>query len=164
MALADLRASVATFLATAERASTRWTVPRAPGKWSPSQVVEHVARTMEESAKVAAGAPSHFPTLPFFLRPIIRLLFFRRALRKNAFPKKSKAVEPMIPTAGSATPTAARARVEATVSQFDQACRARAAAGQEVASGIFGPVSPADFARFQQLHVLHHLEQLPATA
>ena len=43
-----------------ERAGTTWTSPRAPGKWSPSQIVEHVARSLEESANMAAGRPSKF--------------------------------------------------------------------------------------------------------
>ena len=36
--------------------------PRAPGKWSPSQIIEHVARSLEESANMAAGRPSKFPS------------------------------------------------------------------------------------------------------
>ena len=31
-----------------ERTKTAWTSPRAPGKWSPSQIVEHVARSLED--------------------------------------------------------------------------------------------------------------------
>jgi hypothetical protein len=40
-----------------ERTNTAWTSPRAPGKWSPSQIAEHVARSLEESANMAAGRP-----------------------------------------------------------------------------------------------------------
>ena len=79
LSLAGVHAAVAEFLATGDAAEATWTMPRAPGKWSPSQVVEHVARIMEESA---------------------------------------------------------------------------------VASTIFGTVSVADFARFQELHVRHHLRPL----
>jgi len=43
-----------------ERTGTGWTSPRAPGKWSPSQIVEHVARSLEESANMAAGRPSNY--------------------------------------------------------------------------------------------------------
>jgi len=38
-----------------ERTKSAWTSPRAPGKWSPSQIVEHVARSLAESANMAAG-------------------------------------------------------------------------------------------------------------
>jgi hypothetical protein len=158
--LTGVRAAVGALLARADGVGSAWTIARAPGKWSPSQVVEHVARIMEESAKVAAGAPSDFPTVPFFLRPIVRVLMFKRILRRNAF-LKMKAIEAMDPPTGSATPAKARVRLEAVLSRFDQACRARAASGQDVASTIFGAVPVADFARFQELHVRHHQLQLP---
>lgn len=158
--LAGVNAAVGAFLATADRVGAAWKVPRAPGKWSPSQVVEHVARIMEESAKVAAGEPSAFPTMNRFLRPILRLIFFKRILRKKDFPK-SKAIEPMDPPIGPATPKAGRVRLEGALSRFDQACRARAASGQKVANPMFGPVQVADFARFQEIHVRHHHMQLP---
>jgi hypothetical protein len=55
-----------------ERTGTAWTSPRAPGKWSPSQIVEHVARSLEESANMAAGRQSKFPKLPAVVHPIVR--------------------------------------------------------------------------------------------
>jgi hypothetical protein len=152
--------AIGALLATADGIGSAWKVPRAPGKWSPSQVVEHVARIMDESAKAAAGAPSAFPTIHPFLRPIVRVLVFKRILRRKAF-LKMKAIEAMDPPTGSTTPREARVRLDAVVSRFDQACRARAASGQDVASTIFGAVSVADFARFQELHVRHHHLQLP---
>ncbi len=163
VSLSGVRAATGALLTTADGIGSAWTVPRAPGKWSPSQVVEHVARIMEESAKVAAGASSAFPTLHSFLRPIVRVIFFRRILRRKAF-LKMKAIEAMDPPAGSATPAKARIRLEAVLTQFDGACRARAASGQHVASTMFGAVAVADFARFQELHIRHHHVQLPGVA
>lgn len=161
--LADLRAAVGTFLVTVDRAGTTWTVPCAPGKWSPSQVVEHVARIMEESANVVSGAPSKFPTLPIVLRPIARLLVFRRTLRRGAF-LRMKAIEAFRPAAGAVTPAGGRVRLEEALARFDRACRARAASGRDVASTVFGVVSVADFVRFQELHVRHHQQQMPGAA
>ena len=158
--LAGVHAATSALLATADSVGSFWKIPRAPGKWSPSQVVEHVARIMEESANVVAGAPSAFPTIPFLLRPIVRLLVFKRILRRKAF-LKMKAAEAMDPPTGSATPKQARVRLEAVLTQFEQASRARAASGHDVASTIFGSVPVADFARFQELHVRHHHLQLP---
>ena len=57
-------------LIAGERTKTAWTSPRAPGKWSPSQIVEHVARSLEESANMAAGRPSKFPKLPAVIHPV----------------------------------------------------------------------------------------------
>jgi hypothetical protein len=158
--LAELRAAVGELVTAADRAGASWTRPRAPGKWSPSQVVEHVARIMEESANVADGRPSRFPTMPFLLRPILRILFFKRTLRRNDFPKM-KAIDAFVPIAGPGTPADGRDRLQGAITLFDQACRARAASGQKVASTIFGAVPVADFARFQELHVRHHIQQMP---
>ena len=122
LALAGVHAAVAELVAAGERTGAAWAKPRAPGKWSPSQVVEHVARIMEESANVASGLPSKFPTIPFFLRPIVRLLVFRRTLWRKAFPKM-KASAAFVPAAGSATPAEGHVRLEGALTRFDQACR-----------------------------------------
>jgi hypothetical protein len=157
--LAGVHSAIAGLLAAADSVGAAWTVPRAPGKWSPSQVAEHVARIMEESANVAAGAPSKFPTMPFFVRPIVRLFVFKRILRRKAF-LKMKTGEGFDPPAGSANAAQARVRLEAALTRFDQACRTRAASGQKVPSTIFGAVSVSDFVTFQELHVRHHLPQM----
>jgi hypothetical protein len=161
--LTGVRAAVAEIGAAAERLGGAWTKPRAPGKWSPSQVVEHVARIMEESAHVVSNIPSKFPTIPVFLRPIVRLFVFKRTLWRKSFPKM-KAIAAFVPAAGSATPAEGRVRLQGALTSFDQACRARAASGQDVASTIFGAVPVADFARFQELHVRHHILQMSGAA
>lgn len=157
--LAANRAAVDDLIAAGERSGWAWATPRAPGKWSPSQVVEHVARGLDESANVVSGAPSKFPKLPGFLRPLIRV-FFNRIVKKGTFPKTrtSKALDP---ARGSDTPALARVRVEASLARFEQECRARAAAGQRVASTVFGTVSVEDYVRFQELHARHHRKQIP---
>ena len=160
-ALAANRDALQEFATAAARSGTVWTVPRAPGKWSPSQLVEHVARSIEESAKVVAGAPSKLPSLPFFVRPIARGLLFNRVLRNGAFPK-ARTNKAMNPEAGPATPAEARARLDAAFVRFEQACRARAAEGLRVESGAFGSVSVPDYARFIEVHTRHHRKQLPS--
>jgi hypothetical protein len=161
--LAELRAAVGELVAAADRAGASWSRPRTPGKWSPSQVVEHVARIMEESANVADGRPSRFPTMPYLLRPILRIFFFKRTLRRNDFPTM-KAIDAFVPTTGPGSPADGRDRLQGALTLFEQACRARAASGQKVASTIFGAVPVADFARFQELHVRHHMMQMPGAA
>jgi hypothetical protein len=161
--LAANRAAVDDLITAAERAGGVWTMPRAPGKWSPSQVVEHVARVLEESANVVSGAPSKLPTLPAFLHPLIRILFFNRVIRKGVFPK-AKTNKPLNPVSGPATPAEARARLDAALVKFDRACRARAASGQPVLSAAFGRVSVEDYARFEELHTRHHRQQMPTAS
>ena len=160
-ALMANRTAVSELIGAAERSGAAWTTPRAPGKWSPSQVVEHVARSMDESANMVSGAPAKFPNLPFFLRPVARGFLFNRVLRTNAFPK-ARTNKAMDPASGPATPAEARVRLEGALARFDRECRACADTGGAVASGTFGTVSVADYARFIELHTRHHCRQMPA--
>ena len=155
------RAAVNELIAAAERCGTAWSTPCAPGKWSPSQIVEHVARSLEESANVVSGAPSKLPTLPFFLRPVVKLLLFNRVLRRKAFPK-ARTNRAMNPASGPATPAEARARLEEALAKFDRECRACASGGRTIASAAFGTVSVDDYATFIELHTRHHCRQMPA--
>ncbi|HYU80758.1 MAG TPA: DinB family protein [Vicinamibacterales bacterium] len=153
------RAAVNDLIAAAEKCGSRWTAPRAPGKWSPSQVVEHVALALEESAHVVSGEPSKFPSLPAFVRPLVRGLVFKRVLKKNAFPK-AKTNKAMNPASGPATTAEARGRLDGAFAKFERACRERAAQGQTVESTVFGTVSVEDYARFMALHTRHHCKQV----
>jgi hypothetical protein len=156
-ALAESRAAVDQILSAAERTGPAWSTPRAPGKWSPSQIVEHVARSLEESANAASGRPTKFPTFPVFVRPLVRKVFFDRTVRKGTFPK-GKTNKAMNPDSGSATPAEARLRLEQAHAAFEQACRQ--CTNGTFQHGIFGTVSAADYARFMAMHTLHHTKQI----
>jgi hypothetical protein len=87
------------------------------------------------------------PDAPAFLRPLLRLFFFNRILKKDAFPKGFKAHKAMNPTSGPATPAQAGVRLEGALAKFDQECRRRVASGQHVVSTGFGTVSVEDWVR-----------------
>jgi hypothetical protein len=159
-ALAGLRQSVSNLATAAERLAGRWSEPAAPGKWSPAEIIEHVSRTLEESARAAAGEPSAFPTVPAPLRWIVRTMFFNRVLKNGAFPK-ARAPKALVPIGGPATPADGRRRLEAAFAAFDRACRKPSATGR-VPTTAFGMVAIADYARFQEIHTRHHQKQLPA--
>ena len=159
-ALAGSRKAVDELLAKAEQNGSAWTTPRAPGKWSPSQIVEHVARALEESAKAAHGETTLFPKLPVPLRPVVRLLLFKRVLRKGAFPK-AKTNKPMDPASGPPTLTEGRARLERAHDRFDEACRKLSASGRPLSSTVFGNVTVEDYVRFMEFHTHHHRRQIP---
>ena len=138
-ALTASNEAIQQLLLAGERTRTAWTSPRAPGKWSPSQIVEHVARSLEESANMAAGRPSKFPKLPAVVHPIVRGLLFKRVLRKAVFPK-AKTNKAMNPASGPATPAEGRVRLETAHQKFDEACRQTALHGEPMRTTIFGAV------------------------
>ena len=158
-ALAQSREAVDALVAAGERTGPAWTAPRAPGKWSPSQIVEHVARSLEESANVVAGRPSKFPKLPALLHPILRGVVFNRVIRKGTFPTGGRTAKAMNPASGPETPADGRARLEAAHRSFDEACR-QLATGERLQSPTFGVVRVEDYVRFMELHTRHHRKQI----
>jgi hypothetical protein len=158
-ALAASQDAIDQLIVTGERTATAWSAPRAPGKWSPSQIVEHVARSLEESANMAAGRPSKFPKLPGVVHPIVRGLLFKRVLRKAAFPR-AKTNKAMNPASGPATPAEGRVRLETAHQKFAEACRQAASHGERMQTTIFGAVSVEDYVRFMELHTRHHGKQI----
>ena len=158
-ALAASRDAIDQLIMSGERTGPAWTAARAAGKWSPSQIVEHVARSLEESANMAAGRPSKFPRLPGAIHPIVRSLLFKRVLRNGAFPK-AKTNKAMDPASGPATPAEGRARLETAHQKFDEACRQIASRGDRIRTTIFGAVRVEDYVRFTELHTRHHNKQI----
>lgn len=148
------------------RCASVWTEPTAPGKWSPAQIVEHVALTLEEGGNVIAGRPTRLPHVPLPLRVVARFLLFRRVLRKGGFPTARTNAE-MNPASGPPTAEAGRARLSGAREAFERECRAHAAAtgaGVDVPTirtPFFGRIPLLDFIRFIELHTRHHVKQMP---
>jgi hypothetical protein len=158
-ALAASKEAVEQLIVAGEKSGPSWTAPRAPGKWSPSQILEHVARSLEESANMAVGQPSKFPRLPAVVHPLVRGLLFKRVLRKGGFPK-AKTNKAMDPESGPATPAEGRARLEKAHQKFDTACRQLATSGKRIRTTIFGTVPVEDYVRFMEIHTRHHGQQI----
>jgi len=158
-ALAGSRDAVEQLIVAGEHTGPAWSTPQAAGKWSPSQIVEHVARCLEESANMAAGRPSRFPRIPSVVRPVVRGLLFRRVLRNAAFPR-AKTNKAMNPASGPATPVEGRARLEQAHRQFEQACHQLASRGERLRTTTFGAVSVEDYVRFMEIHTRHHQKQI----
>jgi hypothetical protein len=158
-ALEASKEAIERLIVAGERCGPAWNAPRAPGKWSPSQIVEHVARSLEESASMAAGRPSKFPRLPAVVHPLVRGLLFKRVLRKGAFPK-ARTNKAMNPVSGPATAAEGRTRLETAHDAFDAACRQLASHGEPMRTTIFGVVPVADYVRFMELHTRHHGKQM----
>jgi hypothetical protein len=158
-ALDASRGAIEQLITAGEQRGTAWTSPRNPGQWSPSQIVEHVARSLEESAKMADGRPSKFPTLPAVIQPLLRHLLFKRVLKKAAFPK-AKTNKAMNPADGPSTPAEGRARLLEAHQKFEESCRHIFLTGGGMRTTIFGVVPVEDYIRFVELHTRHHLKQM----
>lgn len=159
-ALTENRDAVEDLKSSALAAANNWTTPRSSGKWSPSQVVEHVAMSYEEGANVLAGRQNAFPTLPAFLRPIVRSLLFNRTLKKGTFPK-ARTTAALDPSAGPASPDEAQSRLDDALAKFESECRS--VAEPTIVSSAFGEIAVEDYARFMAIHTRHHRLQISTT-
>lgn len=154
------RAAVGELIRASKCVAATWTTPTAPGKWSPAQIVEHVALSLEEGAKVVEGEPSKLPRVPLPLRPVARMVLFKRVLRRNRF-AKAKTNPEMDPLDGPASPEEARRRLEAACDAFEAACRTYATRDGRLRTPFFGTVDLDDYVRFTELHTRHHCRQMP---
>ena len=160
--LEDNMAATAEFLEVASRCEEVWNAPRTAGAWTPAQVAEHVALTLEEGAAVVSSRPSGFPRFPAIFRPLARLLYYNPTLRKRAFPR-SRTTAALEPSSTATTLEESDARLQAAVRTFNQACRDRLANGRPLDHPVFGIISVESYAQFQALHTRHHRAQLPST-
>ncbi len=158
--LAASREAAERLITDAEATASAWAMPPARGKWSPSQIVEHVARSFDGSVQMAAGLPSAFPRVPAPIRPIVRVMF-RRIVKTAWFPR-GRTTKAMNPLAGPPTPADGRARLAAAHDRFEAACRDLAARGAPMRTTMFGAVPVEDFVRFLELHTRHHDRQIGA--
>ncbi len=161
-ALAAHRAAIMEFLAATDRLGAAWSVPRAPGKWSPAQLTEHLAAGCEVSMGVVTGTSSAFPRLPGFARPLIRYLVFRKVLATGSFGRPVRTVKAMEPLRAAASPAEGRARLEQVVGTFESELKRWAGgADREIDHPVFGRMPVSDYVRFIEIHVRHHQKQLP---
>ncbi len=163
--IAGNREAVEAFVAAARAIpASQWELPRAPDKWSPRQVTEHVALAYELSRAVLHHS---FPgrAAPRLLRPLIRTLFLKPVLRSGRFGKGGKSPGPFRPTAAPEAVGPLTGRLQGAAAGFEADLLARANAGETtVDHPFFGELSLPDFLRLQMIHARHHRRQLPGAA
>jgi hypothetical protein len=156
-ALRENREAVASLVGRAQRlAAAQWDTPRAPGKWSAGQVVEHVAVAYEAGTKALRGEQS-LPPIPRLFRPLVRTLYLRRVLKRGRFPKGK--VKGLFTPALNPPRDATLARLRAAAAAFE--AEVPRAPGP-LDHPVFGNVPVADYVRFNALHTRHHERQLKA--
>ena len=150
--------AVEAFLGTARRVpASRWGQARAPGKWSPGQVVEHLTLAYEVNRGVLHG---HAPPMaaPRWLRPVIRRFLLRPVLRRGRFIPGSKSPRVFRPGPVPAAPEPLLKRLAAATTAFET--DAAALGSTTIDHPFFGCLPLSDFVRLQAIHTRHHCRQL----
>jgi uncharacterized damage-inducible protein DinB len=164
-AIADNHRAVEEFTSAARAVdAARWSLPRAEGKWSPAQLVEHIALTYEYGRAVLKNnAPG--PSAPRFLRPLVRRFVVTPVLRNGSFKRNAKAPAMFQPSSAPDAPADLLLRLETAVRLFEDEVRAAHRAGRSTLDHpFFGNMPVADYLRFQAIHARHHRAQLPGAA
>src|SRR5262245_33971230 len=148
----DNRQAVDEFIAKARAVpEARWTEPRAPRKWSPGQVTEHVAIVYEGARAVVDGTFAA-RSVPRLFRPLIRRFAVDPVLKTGRFRHGLKAPARFQPTASTASVDDLSTRLRTASAGFEAAIRFAAREGRTfVDHPLFGRVGLTDYARLQAI-------------
>ena len=159
-AIADNRAAVEEFIAAARGVDAgKWGTPLAEGKWSPAQIVEHLAIVYEYNRKVVTGTAGK--GAPKFLQPLAKWFVVTKTLKAGGFTRKGRAPGIFQPTAAPAAAVPLLARLATALSGFENDIRSgHPEARHNVAHPFFGKLPTVDYLRLQAIHARHHRSQL----
>lgn len=141
----------------------KWLVPRAPGKWTPAQVVDHLSRVYDVVTNEVEGGEGMKLRMTLPRRMFFRLMFLRRILRGGWFPEKAPAPYETRPGQGIADQSAAIAGFRSRAAKFAAAVAKAHDSGRRVriTHAYFG-TAPLDKATLLcARHIEHHQKQLP---
>jgi uncharacterized damage-inducible protein DinB len=163
--IASNRRAVSAFVDAARAVSPgQWTTPRAPGKWSPGQVTEHVALAYEQSRRMLHGTFTG-PAKPWYQQLLARRLglpqLFKRGFGKGPF----QGPDFIQPSASPPSSVVLLARLEAATRDLEGSLAAASDARRvTVDHPVFGRLPLADLLHFLLIHTNHHRPQLSAGA
>ena len=162
-AIAANHESAKRFVARARTvAADQWANPVAPGKWSPAQLLDHVAVSTEVALNAIKGDKA-MGSIPRIFRPLARRFILKPTLVKGALPAKMKGPPIFAPSQQHLALEVSANRLDRAIGDLETHVRGLAAQGTELFEhGFFGWVVIADYVRFNALHLNHHEKQLPA--
>lgn len=162
-ALEAHRAAVEDFLVAAERIDeSQWAVPRGEGKWSPGQVVEHVATSYDVLIGEMHGGPGMKIKTRWWQRLILRFTVVPKIMKKGEFPAGARAPREVRPPDDPGPKGAVLAQLRQRSEEFDTEIETFAKdPSARLTHAYFGRKNVADVVRFCEVHVVHHRKQLP---
>lgn len=159
------RDAVGAFVDAARAVPTaKWTTPRAPGKWSPAQVAEHVTFSYEQSLSMARGTYVGPPAVPRFTQLLARWLFLPVLFKRERFGKGLQAPDFIRPTDSPPSPTTLLNRLEAAAHDLEtDLVAASNDKGPTIGHPVFGHLPLAHLVHFLAIHTNHHRPQISQT-
>lgn len=156
------RAAVADFAsAAAAVAPEAWTRPRAEGKWSPAEVVEHLALSYAALLGELEGKTPLRVHTPLWRQWLLRLIFLPRLIAGRPFPAGIKAPREIRPAASGSQQDAVE-RFRDLSGRFEEAAEAARARNPKprLTHPFFGPLPLDQMVGLSAAHTRHHQRQL----
>lgn len=162
-ACAAHRDAVAVFLSRAREVSVEsWKSARAPGKWSPAEIAEHLSLTYRHLLGELRGGPPARVKGSRLFRFVARYRFLPKLLRDGTIPPGVRAPREVRPQMPTEERTEALERFQALAGEFEEEItRRRASGGGALTHPYFGALDLDRGIRFVEMHLRHHTRQLP---
>lgn len=157
------RIALATYLEAADRVPpAAWSLPRAPGKWSPAQITEHLALAYEAGIRELGGGAPMASRAPAWRQKLLRWVVLPHILFHRSFPLRAPSPREIRPGETSAPDRrVALGRLRELAERFEHELdRARRAGGGHLTHPYFGTVPPLKGMRFFAVHLDHHRAQV----
>jgi uncharacterized damage-inducible protein DinB len=144
----------------------RWLAPRAEGKWSPAEVVEHITLAYDTLLRELEGGGGMKIRTKMWQRVLLRFTLVPKLLRGKPFPSGARAPRETRPASANPDQTAAVARFRERAARFDALTSEAIAAGRRVrlTHAYFGRSALPEAVLLCARHTQHHLGQLIAVA
>lgn len=152
------------FAAAAERVPAgMWLVPRAEGKWSPAEIVEHLNTTYAVILDELAGGSGMKIRTTRWQRFLLYFTIRRRILAGRGFPIGARAPKELRPATVPADKDGAIGAFRELARQFDAAVAdaVESHKNAHVTHAYFGRSSAMTGMHFAARHLEHHRAQLP---
>ncbi len=141
-----------------------WTVPPKPGKWSPSEIAQHLVISYEPALAELDGGAGFALALPWWKCAALRWTVLPRIL-DGRFPKGAPAPREARPRVGAASPGEAARALRENAERFEsRLVEAHAVRSVRLTHAYFGKLTAPQILKLVAVHAAHHREQFPSPA
>lgn len=140
----------------------RWTTPRAEGKWSPAEVLEHVSLAYHVMSNELAGGPPMRIKTKAWQRLLLRFTMVPKIMRGDGFPSGARSPKEIKPATANANQREAIDAFKKRAADFDVAVARAQDSGRRVrlTHAYFGAMTLVDSVTLLARHLEHHVKQM----